>query len=231
MRKNIKDCIKRSAVEVEEYLIIVVRTLFLYAVILLIFRLMGKREIGELSILDLVVYIMIAELAVVAIETPDSNILKNVLPMLLLMVVQIVLAIFSLKSKTFRDVVDGKPTIIINKGKIDENAMRKQRYNFDDLLLQLREKDIAKISDVEFAILESSGTLSVFERNDSKEGGITIPLIIDGTIQKTNLETINKSDFWLRQELRKEGYKEISNISFCSYENGQFYVDLLDERK
>ncbi|MFE4520606.1 DUF421 domain-containing protein [Cytobacillus firmus] len=215
----------------EEYLIIIVRTLFLYAVILLIFRLMGKREIGELSILDLVVYIMIAELAVVAIETPDSNILKNVFPMLLLMVVQIVLAIFSLKSKTFRDVVDGKPTIIINKGKIDENAMRKQRYNFDDLLLQLREKDIAKISDVEFAILESSGTLSVFERNDSKEGGITIPLIIDGTIQKTNLETINKSDFWLRQELRKEGYKEISNISFCSYENGQFYVDLLDERK
>lgn len=215
----------------EEYLIIVVRTLFLYAVILLIFRLMGKREIGELSILDLVVYIMIAELAVVAIETPDSNILKNVLPMFLLMVVQIVLAILSLKSKTFRDVVDGKPTIIINKGKIDENAMRKQRYNFDDLLLQLREKDIAKISDVEFAILESSGTLSVFKRKDSKEGGITIPLIIDGTIQKTNLETINKSDFWLRQELRKEGYKDISTISFCSYENGQFYVDLLDERK
>ncbi|PAE23020.1 DUF421 domain-containing protein [Bacillus sp. 7894-2] len=215
----------------EEYLIIVVRTLFLYAVILLIFRLMGKREIGELSILDLVVYIMIAELAVVAIETPDSNILKNVLPMLLLMVVQIVLAILSLKSKTFRDVVDGKPTIIINKGKIDENAMRKQRYNFDDLLLQLREKDIAKISDVEFAILESSGTLSVFERKGSKDGGITIPLIIDGTIQKTNLETINKSDFWLRQELRKEGYKEISDISFCSYENGQFYVDLFDERK
>lgn len=171
MRKNRKDCIKRSAVEVEEYLIIVVRTLFLYAVILLIFRLMGKREIGELSILDLVVYIMIAELAVVAIETPDSNIFKNVLPMLLLMVVQIVLAIFSLKSKTFRDVVDGKPTIIINKGKIDENAMRKQRYNFDDLLLQLREKDIAKISDVEFAILESSGTLSVFERKGSKDGG------------------------------------------------------------
>ncbi|KAF0819333.1 MULTISPECIES: DUF421 domain-containing protein [unclassified Cytobacillus] len=215
----------------EEYLIIVIRTLFLYAVILLIFRLMGKREIGELSVLDLVVYIMIAELAVVAIETPDSNIIKNVLPMLLLMVVQIVLAIFSLKSKRFRDLVDGKPTIIINKGKIDENAMRKQRYNFDDLLLQLREKDIAKISDVEFAILESSGTLSVFERNDSKDGGITIPLIIDGRIQKTNLETIDKSEFWLRQELRKEGYKEISEISFCSYENGQFYVDLFDERK
>lgn len=214
----------------EEYLIIVGRTLFLYAVILLIFRLMGKREIGELSILDLVVYIMIAELAVVAIETPDSEILKNVLPMLLLMVVQIVLALFSLKSKTFRDVVDGKPTIIINKGKIDENAMRKQRYNFDDLLLQLREKDIAKISDVEFAILESSGTLSVFEKRKAKRG-ITIPLIIDGTIQKTNLETINKSDFWLRQELRKEGFKELSKISFCSYENGQFYVDLLDERK
>lgn len=215
----------------EEYLIIVIRTLLLYIVILLIFRLMGKREIGELSILDLVVYIMIAELAVVAIEKPDSQIFKNVLPMFLLMVVQIILAIFSLKSKTFRDVVDGKPTIIINKGKIDENAMRKIRYNFDDLLLQLREKNIAKISDVEFAILESSGTLSVFEREGNKDGGITIPLIIDGTIQKTNLEKIDKTDFWLRQGLRKEGYKDISKISFCSYENGQFFVDLIDEKR
>jgi uncharacterized membrane protein YcaP (DUF421 family) len=193
---------------------------------------MGKREIGELSILDLVVFIMIAELAVVAIEEPERNMFQNIVPMVLLMLIQIVLAIFSLKSKRFRDLVDGQPTIIINRGKIDEDAMRKQRYNFDDLLTQLREKDIRSIADVEFAILESSGSLSVIEKdksNPNKDGDITIPLIVDGTIDDENIKRINKTNLWLRQELKKRGYRDIKKISFCSYENGKFFVDIMDE--
>ena len=91
------------------------------------------------------------------------------LPIILLMVIQISMAQFSLKSKKFRDLVDGSPTIIINQGKIDEKAMRKQRYNLDDLLQQLREKDMRNISDVEFAILEPSGKLSVFEKEKKEE--------------------------------------------------------------
>ncbi|MFE8703486.1 DUF421 domain-containing protein [Cytobacillus sp. FJAT-54145] len=209
----------------EEYSLILIRTLFLYALIILIFRLMGKREIGELSVLDFVVYIMIAELAVVAIENPKDQLFHSVLPMLLIVMIQILFAFLSLKSKKFRDLVDGKPAIIINNGKIDENEMRKQRYNFDDLLLQLRENNVRNIGDVEFAILETSGKLSVFEK-DRKEGGITIPLIIDGVVQEENLERINKNNLWLRQQLRKRGYKEIKDISFCSYQNGQFYIDV-----
>jgi uncharacterized membrane protein YcaP (DUF421 family) len=217
---------------VEIYITIVLRTLLFYALILLIFRFMGKREIGELSILDLVVFIMIAELAVVAIEEPERNMFQNIVPMVLLMLIQIVLAIFSLKSKRFRDLVDGQPTIIINRGKIDEDAMRKQRYNFDDLLTQLREKDIRSIADVEFAILESSGSLSVIEKdksNPNKDGDITIPLIVDGTIDDENIKRINKTNLWLRQELKKRGYRDIKKISFCSYENGKFFVDIMDE--
>ncbi|MEW9053747.1 MAG: DUF421 domain-containing protein [Neobacillus sp.] len=216
----------------EIYITIVLRTLLFYALILLIFRFMGKREIGELSILDLVVFIMIAELAVVAIEEPERNMFQNIVPMVLLMLIQIVLAIFSLKSKRFRDLVDGQPTIIINRGKIDEDAMRKQRYNFDDLLTQLREKDIRSIADVEFAILESSGSLSVIEKdksNPNKDGDITIPLIVDGTIDDENIKRINKTNLWLRQELKKRGYRDIKKISFCSYENGKFFVDIMDE--
>ncbi len=216
----------------EEYFIIVFRTIFVYVLILAIFRIMGKREIGKLSILDLVVSIMIAEMAVVAIENTKDPILHTVFPMLLLMLIQITMAIISLKNKRFRDFVDGQPTIIINKGKIDEQAMRKQRYNFDDLLVQLREKNIRKISDVEFAILESSGQLSVFEKNKTpgkKEGDITVPLILDGCIDEDNLARINKTNLWLRQELRKKGCHDIKNISFCSFENGKLFVDFKDE--
>ncbi|MCQ6278228.1 DUF421 domain-containing protein [Bacillus sp. EB600] len=216
----------------EEHFIILFRTIVLYFLILLIFRIMGKREIGELSILDLVVFIMIAEMAAIAIEDTNDPLSHSILPMLLLMLMQIIFAIISLKSKRFRDLVDGKPTIIINQGKIDEHAMRKQRYNFDDLLLQLREKDIRRISDVEFAILESSGKLSVFEKEEKANqqlGDITIPLIIDGCINEDNLERIHKTNLWLRQELRKLGYQDIKQISFCSFENGKFYIDIMDE--
>ncbi|WML59609.1 DUF421 domain-containing protein [Neobacillus sp. PS2-9] len=216
------------------YLGIIFRTLFLYLLIIVIFRLMGKREIGELSILDLVVFIMIGEMAVIAIENTKDPLLHSVIPMVLLMIIQITLALISLKSKKFRDLVDGQPTIIINRGKIDENAMRKQRYNFDDLMTQLREKDIRSIADVEFAILESSGSLSVIEKlknskEQQKQGDITVPLILDGTIEEENLKRINKTNLWLRQELKKKGYRDVKKISFCSYENGEFYIDLQDE--
>lgn len=224
----------KGATNVEEHIIIVFRTILFYILILVIFRLMGKREIGELSILDLVVFIMIAEMAVVAIEDTQDPLLHTIVPMVLLMVIQISLALISLKSKRFRDFVDGQPTIIINRGKIDEKAMRKQRYNFDDLMSQLREKDIRSIADVEFAILESSGKLSVIEKEKSKNqsqksGDITIPLVIDGAIVEDNLIRIEKTNLWLRQELKKLGYQEIKKISFCSYENGQFFVDMMDE--
>lgn len=219
----------------EEHFIIIFRTIFLYILILVIFRVMGKREIGELSILDLVVFIMIAEIAVIAIENTKEPLLYTILPMLLLMVIQITLAMISLKSKPFRDFVDGKPTIIINKGKIDELAMRKQRYNFDDLMSQLREKNVRSIAEVEFAILEASGKLSVMEKerdknHNEKSGDITIPLIIDGVINEDNLNRINKTNLWLRQELKNKGHRDIKKISFCSFENGKFFIDIIDDK-
>lgn len=214
----------------ENYITIGFRTVLLYVLILIILRIMGKKELGQLSVIDFVVSIMLAELAVIAIENPESSLFHNILPMVLLMIIQVSLAYATLKSKKFRDLVDGKPTIIINKGKIDEEAMRKHRYNLDDLLLQLRGKDIRNITDVEFAILETTGELSVLKKEKKKKGNMTIPLILDGVIQEPNLEKIDKTNLWLRQQLRKRGYTEIQNISFCSFENGQFYIDLHDEK-
>ncbi|WP_404444017.1 DUF421 domain-containing protein [Sutcliffiella horikoshii] len=221
----------------EEYILIIARTIFLYVLILIIFRVMGKREIGELSVLDLVVFIMIAEMAVMAIENPKDPLIHSLLPMFLLMGIQILLAFVSLKSQRFRDLIDGKPSVIINNGKIDEEAMKKQRYNFDDLLVQLREKNVKNVADVEFAILEPSGKLSVFEKETKREeetipdeeGSMNLPLIMDGVIQEEHLKNIGKTNLWLRQQLRSLGYKDIQKISYCSYDKGALFVDLMDE--
>ncbi|WP_335869236.1 DUF421 domain-containing protein [Bacillus sp. 2205SS5-2] len=213
----------------EDVGVIVIRTFFLYATILTIFRLMGKREIGELSILDLVVFIMIAELAVLAIEQPTTPLVQALIPMILLLVIQIITAWISLKSKKFRELMDGTPTVIINRGKIDERAMRKQRYNFDDLLLQLREKDIDNVAEVDFAILEPSGKLSVFQKKEEDEKSITLPLILDGIIQESHLATIERTSFWLRKELKERGFTNIKAISFCSFQGGEFYIEMRDE--
>lgn len=202
----------------------------MYFAILIIFRLMGKREIGELSVLDLVVFIMIGEMAVVAIENHSEPVVNTLLPMVVLLGIQIALALFSLRSNRFRKLIDGKPSILISKGKIDEKEMRKQRYNFDDLLMQLRSKDIDNIADVEFAILETSGQLSVVKKskNKNKPASYTEPLIVGGKIQQNNLKKSNKTEAWLRSELQKRGYGDISRISFCSYQDGEFYIDLDD---
>ncbi|MDR0138229.1 DUF421 domain-containing protein [Metabacillus idriensis] len=215
----------------EEHLIIIGRTIFLYFLILIIFRLMGKREIGELSILDLVVFLMIAEMAVMAIENTDDPLIHTVIPMLLLLGIQIGLAYLSLKNHKVRKLLDGKPTIIIDRGKINEHAMKTQRYNFDDLLIQLREKEINDISEVDFAILEPSGKLSVIKKEHEHEHQeLQLPLIIDGSIQEENLYRIGKTNFWLRQQLRDLGYFDIKNISFCTHNKGAFFIDLRDEK-
>jgi len=218
---------------VEYYITILARTLFLYFLIVLIFRLMGKREIGELSILDLVVFIMIAEMAVTAIEDPSDPLIHTAIPMLILMTLQISLAYLSLKNQKIRHILDGKPTIIINRGKVDEHAMKTQRYNFDDLMTQLRDKNINNVADVEFAILEPTGKLSVIEKQkkNKKQPELQLPLIVDGNIQDENLHTINKNNLWLRQQLRKLGYKDTKQISLCTYGKGIFFIDLKDEDK
>lgn len=200
---------------------------------------MGKREIGQLSVLDFVVSIMIAELAVISIENVRVPMMAALVPILVLSIIQISLAWISLKSEKLRKMIDGKPTVLINKGKIDEEEMRKQRYNFDDLLIQLRQSKIRDLSDVEFAILEPSGKLSVIEKTDAEKEDanyaekvhLPFPLILDGKVQDEHLGQIGKTPLWLRQELRKLGYKDIKKISYCSLKDNQtFFVDIKDEK-
>ncbi|ARC31396.1 hypothetical protein IEK_01088 [Bacillus toyonensis] len=214
-----------------EWVSIIGRTMLLYIIILIIFRLMGKREIGELSVLDLVVFIMLGEMAVVAIENTDKSLWHQLVPMTILMCIQIILSVISLKFQRFRHLIEGEPAILINAGKIDEKKMRKQRYNIDDLMMQLREQGVGDVRDVEYAILEPSGKLSVFQKQKSKKSKndtpiFTLPLIIDGEIQSNHLQMIEHTDEWLIEKLKNLGYNDITQILYCSFQNGQFFVDL-----
>lgn len=224
-------------------LAVLLRTLFMYFFVLITLRLMGKREIGKLSLFDLVVSIMIAEIAIFIIEDPKMSIIRGILPILALVITQIGLSYLTLKSKKIRELVEGKPSILIANGRIRDNEMAKQRYTIDDLLTQLREKNIGNIADVEFAILETSGKLSVFPKPanspETKEEDLNIsgqdyyflpvPLIADGRVMSKNLHKINKDRIWLKNKLSEYGHNNIEDIYFASVDHkGEFYIDPKD---
>lgn len=206
-----------------DLLIIGYRTVLLYILIVIILRLMGKREVGELGVIDVVVFVIMAEVAAFALESPDQKLIQSIIPMLILLIIQVVSSFISLKSKRFRNLVDGQPAIIIEQGKILEHEMRKQRYNLDDLFQQLREKEIGSVHEVSFAYLEPSGNLSVFKHDDVQP---VLALISDGKIQSRHLELIDKTDEWLERELQAVGINDVKQIFYCTFENGELKFQL-----
>lgn len=147
------------------------RTILMYFLVYCAIRVMGKREIGKLSMFDLVVSIMLAEMAAFVIEDIDKPLSHGIAPMLTVIIVQIGMAFVGLKSRRLRLMIDGKPTVLISKGVLHRDEMRKQRYNLDDLLLQLREQNVDSIGEVDFAILETTGKLTVFPKDQNDSNG------------------------------------------------------------
>ena len=204
-----------------EYLKIIFRISFFYFFIILIYRIMGKREVGELSIMDLIVSILIAELAAMSIDKYKDSLLITILPIIALVIVQILVAKISLKSASTREKIEGEPSIIINRGKVNFPEMLKQRYNLDDLLTQLREKSIKSIEEVDYAILETSGKLSVFTKGH--DNNYPLPLIIDGKLDEETLMQIGKDNKWLKNELKKNNV-EIEDIFYAFYRNKNLFL-------
>lgn len=227
----------------------VIRTLLMYFTVFAAMRIMGKREIGELSIFDLVISIMIAEIGVFVIDDLSRPLYEGFVPILVLVIVQILLSHLSLYSRKLRLWIDGKPSVIIEHGEINQHEMKKQRYNLDDLLMQLRSQNIASINDVEFAILETSGQLSVLPKpqktsgtnnsNRKKSNGnkhllsnvkycaLPLPLIMDGQVQDNNLHEIGQTRFWLKNQIQNKGVQDFKDIFFCSLDHkGDLYINL-----
>ena len=204
-----------------EILTVLFRTLLFYVIITVVYRFMGKREVGELSIMDLIVSILIAELAAIAIDKHEESLLITIIPICVLVIVQIIVAKISLKSPDIREKIEGVPSIIINRGKINFEEMLKQRYNLDDLLTQLREKGIRSIEEVDYAVLETSGKLSIFEK--SKDKSFPLPLILDGSVDYETLTQIKKDEKWLNKIL-KEKSLDLDNVFYDFYKDNNLFI-------
>lgn len=185
---------------------------------------MGKREVGQLGVIDLIISILIAELASVSIENTNKSLLDTMIPISFLVIIQFLMAYLSLKIPFLRFIFDGNPAVIINRGKLSFKEMTKQRYNLDDLLLQLREKGIRSLEEVEYAILENNGKLSIFEYPREKQNHyFPMPLILDSKIQYDTLNKLNHNERWLRKMLQREEVK-LNNVFYAFYKDDKIYI-------
>ena len=200
-------------------LIIFFRAIVLYILVLIVMRLMGKREIGQLQPFELAIAIMIADLASIPMTDTGVPISNGIVPILGLLVMHLLISIINLKSMKAREIICGKPRILIYRGRIDEEALKKERFTINELQERLRDKNIINIFDVEYAILETNGQISVIEKPNKRNTipedfginpeyeGLSYDLVIDGKIMNDNLKILEKNYNWLESEILKFGYK------------------------
>ena len=191
------------------------RTLVLYIIVLVVMRLMGKREIGQLQPFELAIAIMIADLASIPMTEIGIPISNGIVPILGLLLMHLIISVINLKSVKAREIICGKPSILIYRGRIDEKVLRKERFTVNELQERLRASNVVNISDVEYAILETSGQVTVIQKPNKRNTipedfnimpeyeGIPYDLVIDGKIMNDNLKTLNKTYGWLKKEVNK----------------------------
>lgn len=206
------------------YINLVIKTTVLYVYIMFCYRLMGKKEVGKLGIIDLIVSVLIAELAAMSIESNEISILVSLIPIAVLVVIQISLSYISLKSVKVRKLIDGSPKIIINKGKVDFKEMSKLRYSLDDLISQLREQSIKSIEEVKYAILENNGKLSVF----TDDNIYPMPIIVDGVIDNYTINNMNKDTSWVYNLLKKNNI-ELEKVFYAFYTKNKTFIIKKDD--
>lgn len=201
------------------YLNLIFKTIVLYFYIILCYRIMGKKEVGKLSIIDLIVSILIAEIAAMSIEEENRSIWMSIVPIFILVLVQIALSYVTLKNSKIRDFIDGKAKVIINNGKVDFKQMQKLRYSLDDLISQLREQQVKNIMDVKYAILENNGKLSIFTDNSI----YPMPVILDGIIDYGTLKNMKKDKSWI-DKLLKDNHVSLSEVFYLFYTKDKTYI-------
>ena len=195
------------------------RSIVLYIIVLIVMRLMGKREIGQLQPFELAISIMIADLATIPMTEIGIPIFNGIIPILGLLLMHLIISIINLKSLKGREIICGKPTILIYRGKIDEKALKKERFTINELQEKLRGNNIVNLGDVEYAILETSGEVTIIQKPEKRGTipedfnikpdyeGIPYDLVIDGKIMNKNLKLLGKNYSWLKKQVEKFGIK------------------------
>ena len=220
-----------------------VRVSIIYILVLIVMRLMGKREISQMQPFELVIAIMIADLAAVPMSDTGIPITSGIVPILALLLFQLIISIINLKSITLRKIICGKPRILIYRGKIDERALKKEKITINELQERLREKSIFTIGDVEYAILETSGDLSIIQKPEKRNTipedfnitpdyeGIPYDLVIDGKIMHDNLKLIGRDVRWLKKEVEKFKIKPEQALVVTFDGKGQIFCQAKENNK
>ena len=212
------------------------RTLILYIVLVLTVRLMGKRQIGEMEPAEFVVTMLIANLAAIPMQDSAIPLLSGLVPILVILGLELVLAVLTLRSIRLRQLFCGKPVILIENGKILEKNLQKTRVNLDELTMHLREKDIFDLTTVKYAILETNGQLSTLlyakdQPASAKDAGIRatemelpITLISAGKLLEGNLSQTHRDRAWLEEELKKRACTVRDTLLLTMDRTGKFYL-------
>lgn len=217
-------------------LISIFRVFVLYLLVILVMRIMGKREIGQLQPYELAITLIIAELVTLPMEDNAIPLLDGVMPVLTITLAQVTLSYLTTKSQWFQDFISGKYTIIVENGKMIQKNMAKQKYNITELLEQLRMSGVTKIDDVQYAILETSGQLSVILKAPKQPAtaeqmlvntvyeGLPINIILDGKIVKENLEGAKLTIEDVKKRL-KEDELNVEDVFFANIDaKGEYYI-------
>ena len=222
---------------------IFVRVLIIYILVLIVMRLMGKRELGQMQPFELVIAIMIADLASVPMADTGIPITNGIIPILALLLVQLVISIINLKSINGRKIICGMPSILIYRGRIDEKVMKKEKFTINELQERLRQNNIFNIADVEYAILETSGQVTVIQKPEKRNTipedfniipeyeGIPYDLVIDGKIMHENLKVIGRDYNWLKKQVEKFKIKPEQALVVTFDGKGQIFCQAKEEKK
>ncbi len=215
-----------------------IRTIGIYMLLILVMRLSGKRQIGEIQLSELITTFLLSEIASYPLTNPAIPFLHAVVPIFTIISFEIILSFMTTKSAIMKKLLDGKPSIIIRRGKLDQKEMLKMRLSLEDLLCELRLKNISAIEDVEYAILEQNGQISVFPKEAKREvtlsdikdvkargHGIAHALIVDGHMIKENLLAAGKSEKWTLDTLKKHKIADIKAVFLMTVDDGgEVYV-------
>ena len=223
---------------------IIIRTVITFFLIVFTMRLMGKRQIGELQPFELVVTIIVSELASLPIVDPKIPLLYGIGPIITLILLEVMISFIQMKFEKTRILFSSHPSILIRNGYIDFEEMKKQKFNIDDLLEELRLEGYFNIEDIEFAILETCGELSIIPKTEltpatkkdmnieSTQDTLPLTLIVDGKIRDYNLKLVEKDTKWLINSIHKQGHKDIKDVFLAMLDSqGELYIQAKDDSK
>lgn len=218
------------------------RAIILYIIVLIVMRLMGKREIGQLQPFELAISIMIADLASIPMTEIGIPIFNGIIPILGLLVMHLTISVINIKSLKAREIICGKPSILIYRGKINEKALIKERFTINELEERLRGNNVVNLGDVEYAILETSGQVTVIQKPEKRNTipedfnitpeyeGIPYDLVIDGRIMSKNLKAIGKNYAWLKKQVEKFNIKPEEALVVTLDGKGQIFCQKKEDK-